>query len=369
MLRSFLIALSSTVAITTAATSAGATPDVVVSIKPIHSLTAGVMKGVGEPKLLLEGATSPHEFNLKPSQAKSVQDADLVIWVGEGIETFLVKSLENIEDKSVSLELMDIKGLELHEYRDGHDHSDHAGHGHGEKVEKAEHAGHDHEGHSHDHEHNHAEKVEEAEHAGHDHDHDHNQAEKAEKAEHAGHDHEGHSHAAGSKDAHIWLDVENAKMMTREIAATLAKKDPENASTYEANAANMIERLATLDKDISKIVESSKDNRYVVFHDAYQYFEKHYGLAEPVAITLNPEVQPSAARIREIQESISEHNISCLFNEPQFSPKVLEVVAENTTATISTLDPLGSNIGKGEDHYFETMTAIANSLSGCLKIN
>jgi len=359
MLRSFFIALSSSVAMTAAVTSAQAAPDVVVSIKPIHSLVAGVMKGVGEPELLVQGTTSPHDFNLKPSQAKSVQDADLVIWVGEGIETFLVKSIENIEDKSASLELMDIEGLELLEYRDGHDHGDHAGHDHGEKAQKAEHSGHSH---GDDHDHGHAEKAEKAEHAGHSHDHDHDHAEKAE-----GHNHAGHDHAAGSKDAHIWLDIENAKMMTNEIADTLSKKDPENADTYKANAESMVERLAELNKSIAKTVENSKDERYVVFHDAYQYFENHFGLAEPVAITLNPEVQPSAARIREIQESISEYKISCLFNEPQFSPKVLEVVAENTTATISTLDPLGSAIAEGENHYFETMTAIASSLSGCLK--
>lgn len=324
MLRTFLIALSSTVAITTA----NAAPNVVVSIKPIHSLAAGVMKGVGEPELILDGATSPHDFNLKPSQAQSIQDADMIIWVGEGLESFLIKSIENKGNKKTSLELMDIKGISLLNYREHDDHEKHENHG----------------------EHKHEE--------GHDHKHE---------EEHAENKHEGHNHAEGGKDPHVWLDIDNAKAITTAIAETLSTNDPDNASTYALNATAMIEKLDALNVTIAKTMQGSESQSYVVFHDAYQYFEKHFGLSVPIAITLNPEVQPSATRIKEIQHEVSENKISCMFSEPQFSPKVLSVVAENTSATITTLDPLGSGVEKGEGHYFKMMNGLAVSLSNCLK--
>lgn len=312
MLRNLIIALSSTIAISTA----NAAPNVIVSIKPLHSLTAGVMKGVGQPELLLDGATSPHDFNLKPSQAKSIQESDLIIWIGEGLEGFLVKSLENLEGKTATLEAMEIKGISLLEYRDHNDHKEHK-------------------------------------------DHD-------EHAENKAHDH-GHAHGEGDKDPHVWLDIDNAKTITMEIAKTLSKNDPENAKTYSANAKSMIDRLSALDSEIQQTLKDKSALNYVVFHDAYQYFEKHFGLSEAISVTLNPEVQPSASRIKELQHSVEKNKISCLFSEPQFSPRVLKVVAENTTASISILDPLGSEIEKGENQYFKMMQALAKNFDECAK--
>jgi len=344
MLRSLFIALSSTIAITTAS----AAPNVVVSIKPLHSLTAGVMKGVGEPDLIIDGVTSPHDFNLKPSQAKTIQDSDLVIWIGEGLEGFLVKSLENLEGKSDTLEIMDLEGISLLDYRD---HDDHEGHkDHDEHAEDKEHK------HDHD-EHKHEEHAEDKDHSDHDHE---------EHAEHKDeHDH-GHDHGEG-KDPHLWLDIDNAKTITMEVAKSLSKNDPENAETYTANAKAMIKRLTALDADLEKSLADNRSQKYIVFHDAYQYFEKHFGLSEAISVTLNPEVQPSAARIKELQHEVEENKITCLFSEPQFSPKVLKVVAENTTAKIETLDPLGSQFEKGEDQYFEMMTSLSNSFDDCAK--
>jgi len=300
MLRALSIALLSTIAISTA----NAAPNVVVSIKPLHSLTAGVMKGVGEPELILDGVTSPHDFNLKPSQAKSIQDSDLIIWIGEGLEGFMVKSLENLEGKSDTLEIMEVEGISLLDYRDHDDH--------GEDKKHADHNGHD----------EHAEDKE---------------------------------------------DINNAKTITLKIAKTLSKSDPENTETYSENAKSMIEKLAALDVKLQKTIEDNRSQKYVVFHDAYQYFEKHFGLSQAISITLNPEVQPSAARIKELQHEVEENNITCLFSEPQFSPKVLKVVAENTTASILTLDPLGSKIEKGEDQYFKMMTSLTASFDTCVK--
>lgn len=351
MLRNLIIALSSTIAISTA----NAAPNVVVSIKPLHSLTAGVMKGVGQPELLLDGATSPHDFNLKPSQAKSIQESDLIIWIGEGLEGFLVKSLENLEGKTATLEAMEIKGISLLEYRDHNDHKEHKDHD--EHAENKEHK-HEHDEHKHEHdEHKHDEHADDKKHSDHDHE---------EHAENKAHDH-GHAHGEGDKDPHVWLDIDNAKTITMEIAKTLSKNDPENAKTYSANAKSMIDRLSALDSEIQQTLEDKSALNYVVFHDAYQYFEKHFGLSEAISVTLNPEVQPSASRIKELQHSVEKNKISCLFSEPQFSPRVLKVVAENTTASISILDPLGSEIEKGENQYFKMMQALAKNFDECSK--
>lgn len=334
MLRILSIALLSTIAISTV----NAAPNVVVSIKPLHSLTTGVMKGVGEPELLLDGTTSPHDFNLKPSQAKSIQESDVIIWIGEGLETFLVKSLENLEGKSNTLEIMEIEDISLLDYRNRDNHT-----GHDDHDNHAEHKDHD----DHDHE-EHSDKEEHAEHDEHKHD-------------------DRHAHDDDGKDPHVWLDIDNAKTITLEIAKTLSKNDSENAEAYSINAKNMVDRLTILDAEIQKITQGNRRQKFVVFHDAYQYFEKHFGLSQAISITLNPEVQPSAARIKEIQHEIEENNISCLFSEPQFSPKVLKVVAENTTASIFALDPLGSKIEKGEDQYFKMMTSLATSFDACVK--
>lgn len=342
MLRALSIALLSTIAISTA----NAAPNVVVSIKPLHSLTAGVMKGVGEPQLILDGVTSPHDFNLKPSQAKSIQDSDLIIWIGEGLEGFMVKSLENLEGKSDTLEIMEVEGISLLDYRDHDDH--------GEDKKHADHDGHDE--HAEDKEHDHEEHSDHDDHKEH--------ADHDEHKDEDGHDH--HAHGDG-KDPHVWLDINNAKTITLKIAKTLSKSDPENAETYSENAKSMIEKLAALDVKLQKTIEDNRSQKYVVFHDAYQYFEKHFGLSQAISITLNPEVQPSAARIKELQHEVEENNITCLFSEPQFSPKVLKVVAENTTASILTLDPLGSKIEKGEDQYFKMMTSLTASFDTCVK--
>jgi len=330
MLRTFLTILF----INLLTVAAHSSPKVVVTIKPIHSLVAGVMADVGEPKLLIDGFTSPHDFNLKPSQAKSLQESDLIIWIGEGLETRITKSIENLSNKIKVLELLDIKSIKTYEFREEDEHhDDHAKHEEGE----------DHDDHA---------KHEEGE------DHD-NHAKHEEDDSHAGHDH-------GGQDPHLWLDTTNAITITNTIAKSLAEIDPENKDKYAANAKAIIQNLQTLTNDIQKKTANISKQHYVVFHDAYQYFEKQFGMSKPLALTINPEVPLGAARIKEIKAELIEENISCLFNEPQFSPKALKVIAENSDATISTLDPLGGTIDSGSTHYFQMMQAMADSFSGCL---
>ena len=320
-------------------TKSWAAPEVVVSIKPVHSIVAALMDGVGKPKLLLQGNESPHDFSMRPSQAKSIQDADLVIWIGENLEGFLTKPVSNLSQGAVSMEIMELAGIKKLEYRD-HDEHDHASH---KKT-------HD-EGHKDEHDHE--------EHSGHGHEDEHD--EHKEEEAHAGHD-----HGDDDTDPHVWLDTDNMQVAAVEIVKKLKELDPENAGIYDQNAKKLNAELEKLEAEIKGITSSIKSKEYVVFHDAYQYFEKQFGLEKPITITLNPEIAPGAARIKEIREEVQEHSISCLFSEPQFSPKVLEVVSENTGKTIATIDPLGSALDAGKDHYSKTLLQLANRLSDCL---
>ena len=320
-----------------ASSNAMAAPNVVVSIKPIHSLVAAIMQGVAEPQLIVDGGASPHTYSLKPSNAKAIESADVVFWVGDGLEKFLEKPLETLASKATVVELDDAKGLEKLKFREGgpfeaHDHGEHEGHDH------AEEAGHDHkhEGeHKHEHEHAHEES----------HDHDHEE---------------------GEYDMHLWLDPANAKVMAVEIEKTLLTADPANAKTYQDNTKKLLDNLDALDKDIVATVAPIKDKPFIVFHDAYQYFEHRYGVKTAGSITVSPENTPGADRIKQIQAKVKELNATCVFAEPQFEPKLVNVVIEGTKAKSGTLDPEAGTLEAGPDLYFKLMRGIATSLKDCL---
>jgi zinc transport system substrate-binding protein len=324
--------------------SAMAAPNVVVSIKPIHSLVAAVMDGVGEPKLIVEGAASPHTYSLKPSNAKTLQDADVVFWVGHGLEAFLEKPLEALATKATVIELEDAKGLEKLKFREGgafeaHDHGDHADgdEGHDHAHEEGEHKDGEH-----------AHEAEEG-HEGHD---------------HAGHDHAGHDH--GEYDMHLWLDPMNAKAMAAAIETTLIQADPSNAAKYQENAKKLMENLDKLDTELATTLEPVKDKPFVVFHDAYQYFEHRYKVRVAGSITVSPETMPGADRVRQIHDKIKSLNATCVFAEPQFEPKLVRVVTEGTDAKSGTLDPEAATFKEGPSLYFDLMRGIATSIKDCL---
>lgn len=353
-----------------ATTAAGhAAPKVVASIKPVHSLVAAVMQGVGEPSLIVEGAGSPHTYSLKPSQAKALQEADLIFWIGHELEAFLEKPVETIGANAKAVELIDAHGLIKLPFREGgpfeaHDHGEdegheHAGHDHAHDHAK-EHAKDDHKhDHAHDHKHDHAHS--------HDHAHTHDHGHKHETAKAAGHDHaHDHGHAHGAFDAHVWLDPENAKAMVNEIAEALAEADPDNAATYEANAASTIARLEALHADIDARLAPVRGKGFIVFHDAYQYFEKRFDISASGSITVSPEVMPGAERITEIKGRIAELGATCVFSEPQFEPKLVQVVTEGTPARAGVLDPLGAGLADGPDLYFGLIDGLATSIQECL---
>jgi zinc transport system substrate-binding protein len=336
--------LSATV-LAAGATAGQAAPEVVASVKPVHSLVAAVMKGVGEPTLIVEGAGSPHTYSLKPSQARRLQEADIVFWVGHELEAFLEKQFETIGSKAKAVELIDAHDLVKLSFREGgafeahdHDEEEHAAADHGDHQ-------HDHEGHDH---------------AGHEHEHD-----KHAKGDDHGHGH-GHGHDHGAFDAHVWLDPQNAKAMLHEIEEALSEADPENAATYAANAAAASADIDALVKEVDAILAPVRGKGYVVFHDAYQYFEKRFDIPAAGSITVSPEVMPGAERVSEIRARIGELGATCVFAEPQFEPKLISVIIEGTPAKSGILDPLGSALTDGPDLYAELIRGLATSMRDCL---
>ena len=385
--------------------AANAEIKVVTTIKPLHSLISNVMDGVGEPSLIIEGSTSPHSFVLKPSHAKMIEQADIIFWIGEDIETFMEKPLESIAKNAKKISFMELTSIEKLKFREENifDHDDHDDHGHGEKKDHDDHGhgedkdhddhGHgekkDHDDHGHgedkDHDdHGHGEKKDHDDHGhGEDKDHDdHGHGEKKDHDDHGhgedkdhddhghgekkdhddhGHGHEGHHH--GEFDAHIWLDPANAKEMLHEIAHELADLDPDNASKYESNADQAIKSIDKMIKEIDTNI--NKDAKFIVFHDAYQYFEKRFGVMTAGALTLNTDVLPGAKQISEIQEVITERDIKCIFSEPQFNPKIIETIAKDTGIKTGILDPLGSIFDANKMQYFKLINDLGNKLKDC----
>ena len=325
--------------------AANADVNVVTSIKPVHSLVSGVMEGVGTPTVIIEGAGSPHTYSLKPSQARQLQDADLVFWMGDELETFLEGPIKNIAKSAKAIKLIDSHELKKIKFREGgmfdehDDHDDHDDHG------KEKHAKDDHDDHGHD------------KHAKDDHD-DHG------KEKHAKDDHDDHGH--GEFDPHVWLDPINAKAIVHEIEEALVKADPKNAKKYEANADRIAKEMDKLVEELREQLKPVQEKGFIVFHDAYQYFEQRFGVSAIGSITVSPEVMPGAERISELRKKVIELSATCVFSEPQFEPKLIKTLVEGTGAGTGVLDPLGASLTKGTDLYFKLIREMASSLKRCL---
>ena len=310
--------------------SAKADIKVVTTIKPLHSLISSVMEGVGEPSLIIEGTSNPHTFVFKPSHAQMLEEADIVFWIGEDLEAFMEKPLDSLAGNATKISFMELSSIEKLKFREENifdDHDDHDEDGHKED---------DHDDHGHD------------DHDGH-------------EDEHEGHDDHGHHH--GEFDAHIWLDPSNAIEMVLEISHELSEIDPDNAAKYEQNANKAIASLNNLINEISSNIP--KDASYIVFHDAYQYFENRFGVSSAGALTLNPDVLPGAKQIDAIQDLIQDKNIKCIFSEPQYNPKIIETLAADMKISTGIMDPLGAFIDQGPEMYNQLILNIANPLKDC----
>ena len=309
-------------------TPANAEIKVVTSIKPIHSLASYLMDGVGKPDLIVDGFNSPHGFSMKPSHAKMLQNADLIFWIGEDLESFLEKPLNSIAKKAEKIELIEIKGLNVLKFRernifDEHDHDDHA-------KKKDDHDDHD----------------------------DHDKKED----DHEDHDgHEGHGH--GEYDPHIWLDPINAKVILKEMTEHLIENDLKNASTYKSNLDKALNDIDKLTMDV--MTESNESTSSIVFHDAYQYFEERFNVKILGAFTVNTDVMPGAEQLSEIREIIEHDKVKCIFSEPQFNPDIIKVVAKDMNIKTGVVDPLGATLNPGKNLYFDLIRNMSASFKGC----
>ena len=359
--------------LTTFFTSVKAEIKVVASIKPIHSLATYLMEGVAKPKLIVDGYASPHGFALKPSHAKMLQEADLIFWVGEDLESFLEKPLNTIAKKAENIELMEIKGLNKLKFRERNIFDGHDDHDHGHKEDKHKEDDHD------DHDHKKKDGHKEDDHDDHDHkkkdghkedDHDHGNKKKDDHDDHDDHghkkkddhdDHEGHHH--GEHDPHIWLDPINAKVILNEMVEHLIENDPNNASTYKSNLNKALKDLDKLTMDV--MTELNKSTPSIVFHDAYQYFEERFNVKVLGAFTVNTDVMPGAEQLAEIREIIEHDKITCIFSEPQFNPDIINAVAKDMDIKTGVLDPLGATLDPGKDLYFDLIKNMSKSFKGC----
>jgi zinc transport system substrate-binding protein len=293
---------------------------VVVTVKPLHSLVAGVMEGVGAPDLMIRGAGSPHTYSLKPSEAKLLESAEVVFWVGESLETFLVKPLAALGRNARIVAAMRMSGVKLLPGRKGgarDEHHAHEGAGQGPDAED----------------------------------------------EHA------HSGQRGDAawDGHLWLDPANARAIARAAADALGQSDPPNRGRYAANADRLIARIEALDAEIRGKLAPVRDTPFVVFHDAYQYFEKAYALRAAGSIVVSPERTPGARRVQEMREAIRSFGARCVFSEPQFPPAIVGTLLEGTGTRTGTLDPLGADQPAGPEAWFALMRGLGSALVDCLR--
>lgn len=301
-------------------------PNVVASIQPLHSLVAAVMQGVGTPGLIVSGAQSEHTYSLKPSDARALAAARVVVLVDENYETFMAKSLKGRDKGLDVIALADLPGAHVLPTRKG---------GVWEPEDEDEDEDHDH-------------------HDGHE--------------DHDGHDEHAHAHHHhhGLMDGHVWLDTANARLLVTAVADRLGEIDPEHSDTYHSNAQATVQKLVDLDVKLNSQLAPVANKPFVVFHDAYQYVEKRYHLTSAGSITVDPERPPSAKRLAELRDRLKTSGTTCVFREPQFPAPIVHTLAEAAGAREGVLDPQGADIPTGPDQYFTLMTRLSDSLASCL---
>lgn len=285
-------------------------PRVVVTIKPLHSLVDGMMRDVGTPELIVRGSLSPHLYALRPSDIGMLEKADLVIWVGATMETFLHRHFTHSGYGTNVVSPLKMRGVTLLAKRRG------------TKWEP--------------------------------------------DYDEVGRDRMRSDDMNSWVDAHIWLDPHNARAFVEGLEGILARHDPENGQIYARNGKRLRTRLAKLESELKTQLASHRTDVYLVFHDAYQYFERRFGLHPVGSITVHPENPPSARRIVEVRGLVVERGAACVFSEPQFKSGIVERLIHETGARHGLLDPIGADLTPGPDLYFDLLINLARSLSDCL---
>jgi zinc transport system substrate-binding protein len=360
-----MLRLSTALALTLAPLALHAqAPVVVADTVPVHSLVAQVMAGVAEPVLLLPPGTSPHDFQMRPSDAQALTGANVVIWTGESLAPWLAEPLATLAPDAVHLELLATDGWAPLPTREdvafAHDHGHgeeahaeeaHDDHAHGEEA----HAQEAHDDHAHGEE-DHADET-------HD-DHAHEDEAHADEAHaEAAHDHD---HAHDGADPHAWLSPAVATAWLGHIAETLATADPANADAYRANAATATAAIATLEADIAAQLAPVAGRAFIVPHDAYQYFEVTFDMPAAGAIALSDAAAPGPARIAELRDRVAAGDIACILTDPQTNPDWTAVLRENGIAATAEVDADGTRVTPGPDAYPTIMRNIADALTACL---
>ena len=312
---------------------ASETKGVVSTIQPINSLVNAVIGNTGKTISLIPAKASPHEYKLKPSDTKKLQNANIIFFVSDHLETSVTKVFKNLPKNIKIINLMEDAGIKHLAIRDN------------EAWER------------HDHHHRHGDHDDYDKHVKKDDDHDHDKHSKK---------HDDHDDHEKEDDVHIWLSPDNAVKIIKKINKELSLFFPENAKTYNQNANQMIKKINQLKVELKKELLGIKDEPFIVFHDAYQYFETSFDLNAVGSVALEGDIASSPKQISFIKDKIVKLKASCVFQEPQFDSRLVQIVVESTNAQIGILDPLGVNIKSGENFYLQLLKNMAKSLKDCL---
>ena len=325
---------------------AAETKGIITTIQPINALVSAVIGNTGKTISIIPAEQSPHDFKLKPSDVKVLQDGNLIFYVSNHLESSVTKVFKNLPKNIKIINLMEesdidhlaIRDNEAWERHDHHGHDDHDDHDkHGKKDD--DHDDHDKHGKKHD---------------------DHDDHDKHGKK------HDDHANHEKEDDVHIWLSPNNAIKIVKKVNKELNLYFPENSKIYDENASKFINKIKNLKEELVKELAPIKDKPFIVFHDAYQYFEKTFELNAVGSVALEGDIASSPKQISFIKEKIKASNASCVFQEPQFDTKLVKIVVEGTNAEIGTLDPLGINITGDKDFYLQLLRNMSKSLKECL---
>ncbi len=306
-------------------------PNVVTDIAPVHSLVSMVMKGIGEPQLLIPQNASPHYYAMRPSEARALQEANLVVYLGHDMTPWLEPLFETVAASAEPLDLSEVDGVLQLSYREGPVFGEQEGH-----DDHDDHEGHDHEEEGHD---------DHDDHEGHD--------------DHAHHDHDGN-------DPHMWLDPANALVWLDAIASELGHIDPENAARYRANANTAKEEISHEIHHLEDHLKSVQGKGFLVFHDAYQYFENRFGISATGSISIGDGSKPSPKRLQELKHHFEEEGIHCVLSEPQYSSKLIDSVFGGFKPHIGVADPIGVDLELGSGLYLELLENLASRIAECV---
>jgi len=283
---------------------------VVASIRPVAALVGAVMGDVGQPALLISDPAAAHHFTVKPSQARLLQDADLVFWIGPSMETSLGTALAGLAPDVPAVPLIDVEGLTRYplDAIDGgykHKHT-------GETTQPH------------------------------------------------------HAHDDHAVNPHIWLDPRNVVVLLHHIAGRLAAADPAHKATYQANARDAAAQIKATITAMRAEMARYRDSRFIVLHDAHTYFERFFDVRARAAITIDPGMAPGVARLTALRQLLATAKITCIFGEVGISDKWPQLVADGTNLSLVQLDPLGITIDDGPSFFPRLFRLYQMAYSDCL---